>query len=680
MPALTTRPPPAAPPPAAAVRTLPTAAQLAAGTTVQLRRNGALSEPLTLADAARHRRIALSSLEAVWEALWRLGAPTAGVLSRVPAAAVAELSATSVAQVNRAIPLLREFGLIRRRGRRRGAWDTTIPALVAHAAADNDALDALWQATPAPGQRLDRAVPASARRVAADVGDVDPAARVPPPALACTELPVCDLAAVTELVVLAVGPQARNQSWQGDIAAALRAGWSPRALAAELTRDLRRVRNVAAVCRDRLMVVIGRVPEAHRHCCGDWVEPQPAPGHGDRRPAPWHTHPPRSAPAATAVDVTAAGEAAVEAFEPVVASQVALNRAHTRSTSRKDPVTTTPSPPVPSRFGGEPPTRQPTTVSKEAETLSSSIIAEAIEVADVRLRSEDRARAITVLADELDRDPRPLGDLELRLDAVLGLVAGTGSARSASKVVMWRLDNPDERGVVVAKYRAAAAKVGVGGLSEPCAAAVMAAHGDRVAAAAAERAAADRAREAEQLARIDRRQREDAEAEQARQAERAATVRSAGAALRSRSEAVLGRPLHPQVAAVAERLVDTPAGAAATVLRRFARSAELAEDLAVLAQAAGLVAELSAMPVMVLPQGPLRRALARFRQMPGPLSEAVRRAQMPPTSPPSRSEAAELDPRDIDAALTEAAANPGLDAVSRRAWGEWLIAARTLRR
>ena len=678
MPTLTTQPPPTATTPTAAVRVAspPRAVQLAAGTTVQMRRDGSLTDPMTLPQAARHRRIALASLEAVWEALWQLAVPTAGVLSRVPAAVVAQIADKSIAQVNRSIPLLRAFGLIRRRGRRRGAWDTTIPALVAHAAADNDALDALWQAATAPTR--DRVIPRSAARIAAAAGDVDHAAHITPEPLACAAVPLCDLAAVTELVVLAVGPQARNQSWQGDLAAALRAGWSPRALATELTRNLDTARVVPSVCRDRLMVVIGRVPQAHRHCCGEWVEPQPPPGHGDPHPVPWHSHPPRRSPAEPERPPADVGPVE-EPPASVVMAQIAHNHANTRTTSRKDSHRTSLSPPNPPTTGGETQQQPPPAASEAAETLSNAILTEATELRCVRLRRDDRVEAVATLARQLDDADADLDSLDLRLDTLLGLIAGTSTVDRPAKILMWRVRNPTDRARIAARYRPAVDRLGAAGLSEPAAAAVASAHARRVAARVAVQALHDREREAAQLAELEQQQARAArqaavDADRRRQDRQQAARRLCDAA-----EGLLGRALNPAVPPIAERIVLAPPPAAGAALRRHARDAVLAADLAALAAAAGFAADLIALPVLILPQGALRRALSAHAAHRGDLLRAVCAGEPPPAAA-DPAIAAALDPADIDAALTAAAASDALDTDQRRAWGEWLIAARIMRR
>ncbi len=652
-------------------RVVPRAVELAAGTTVAQVRSAALTEPVDLAAAARHRRVALDVVEGVWAAMWQLAAPTAGVL-RIPAAQLGRHAGASVAQVNRVIPLLRDFGLISRRGRRRGAWTTTVHALVDAAASDHAALTAAWQRPAA------KPISAATRQEARSVAPLS--ATAPPDGTACPAPQPCDLAAVADVIMPIVGVQVRNHSWQADIAAALELGWSPQQLATELTRDLGDARDVRRVCRHRLMVVIGRVPARHRHCCGQWVQPQPPPGHGERHQPPWLTHLPGQAP----VDTAAEG-----ADDRVVAPEVAHNPRETRTTSRKDLLDTHASPPQTPPPSGENATKSTTATGSDyaplaLRTLSADIVAEAVQILRVDVAATAQAPLASRLAAQLDAQGADADDEHVRLDVTLGLVAGTSGTRDPVRVLAWRVNHPDERAAQAARYRAAARHVGGTQLGEPCAAEAFALHDRRLEAAREVRAqrALERSSRTVDLAA------ERARSEQAARTRRAAADRQqltrAAAQLQAGAEKLLGRSLRAGAARICGELVGQPAAAIAAVLRRQVRQQSAhVEDLAAVVMAAGVADELLRLPTIMFPAGRLRDAVAGPAQGtaagPGSLTQAVRAAAPPPAVPPTVDQAAAADLGDIDAAIAAAGVPGTMPAVRRREWAAWLIALRNVR-
>ena len=662
------------------MRVVPRAAELAAGVTVPVVRAGALSEPVDLASAARHRRVAADAVEAVWAAMWQLAAPTAGVL-RIPAAQLARRAGASVAQVNRVIPLLRDFGLISRRGRRRGAWTTTIHALVDAAASDQEALAAVWEQPAGPQ------ISAATRREAHATGRLS--AHAPAGSTACGAPRPCDLSAVADVVAPIVGVQVRNHSWQGDMAAALELGWSPQQLATELTRDLDDARDARRVCRHRLMVIIGRVPARHRHCCGQWVPPQPPPGHGDRHQPPWLTHQPAASPTADVTPAVRREPADVEAVAPTVASTVAHNPGEPRTTVRKESKNTDAPPPQTPPTGGEQalkktPTPSTTRIPAHVVTFSEAIVADAIAILSLQVPASARTAMTARLAAQLDLQHGDPGDEQLRLNLTLGLVGGTAGTRDPARVLGWRVAHPLERTRVAARYRAAGRAVGGTQLGEPGAAAAFALHEQRLAATAAERSAHTLERNAALTA---------AAAEQARVARLAAAeqdqqarqARDAQAAqLRRRAQQSLGRVLGADASAWCSEIAGLPAAAVAAMLRRKTPLSQATiEDLVALFDSAGIAGELLQLPSIVFPAGPLRAGVAALvtpsGPRHGPLTRAVLDGEAAPTRPATAAQGGQADAADIDAALAAAGVPGRRPAAQRRAWGAWLIDLRTIR-
>lgn len=684
--------------------------RLAAGRQEQLRCTGGFTVPLSLAEATLERGVSLGTLQAAFDALCALcqRSPTR-VFARVSAAQVAAAADISVTRVNRAVPLLAAFGLIVRRPRHRGAWETTVPALVEAAAAGEGTLDRLWaQPAAEPGPPQWR-VPAAVADAASWVR-MDPAALEPQPTRSCPCRPRCDLGEIIEQLVAVIGPQARDRSWQDDLHAGLAAGFSAQFLLWELTRDMHDARSPAAVARTRLHGLLGRAKRRSRHACSDADQHAAAVSWHNQAVAALGAHQAASeatqgAPAQAlateragfvrerdhvrrrglaqgAAAKPAASLRAREATEPVpVAADpeaVEVDPAEYRETNRKDlnndlllresPPQT---PPHPTDDGGP-------NAETAASNFALSVTDEAAEILGERITGQVRLRC----AGAVDRFVAGTSERE-RLAAVLGLVVGTQGAGSPWRLAMWRAWHPEDAARKASPF-VALIEAGLGNtIRDP--AGWLAAENHRVRVLQRQRGLAEQSqRRAEQLAEgADARARAAAAAvERDRDAGLEARAAAAQEAL-AQAERRLGRPLHPAVA----RTAPLAAGAELVlVVRRLVRVLSripgLEADAAALLVGSGrwenLPAELATLPAMVMPAELAERLSAAAGPLGGDGAGAptVSAGSLSGVAAAGSSEdvrafMAGLNPAtvarsEIDAAITAAAANELLSAQARR--------------
>ena len=571
--------------------------RLAAARRVQLRCAGGVTEPLAIQQACLERGVSTATLQSAFDAICVLcqRSPTR-VFCRVSAAEVAALDAAlSVTKVNRAVPLLAAFGLIVRRARHRGPWETTVPALVDAAAAPEGSLDELWDQPTAEAGLPPWPVPASVAEAASWVR-MPEAALEAQPTRSCPCRPRCDLGEVIEQLVAVIGPQARDRSWQDDLHGALSAGYSAQYILFELTRDMHDARAPGGVARCRLYGMLGRPRRTTRHVCSDadqhaaavsahcqaltarqadWraAEPLPGPSRGDvlaERPgfalerkhyqaAEVRRRADSAKPAATAVVPTGP-------VTPLVNGAVGIDTAEYRETSRKDlkdaqsPPQTPPHPTTLTTPSEEPIAQN----SEQPSAWALAVVDEAAAIKSVEPSDRTRHRLAVQIAAHHERH-----DESAHLSAVLGLVAGTQAVRWPLRVMSWRAAHPSEAARYAGPMMALVA-AGLGdSIRDPDAWLAVHHSTNRRAAARALRAR-ESERRAEELA--DRGQRSAAAESEAAGHEAAAREQRA-AGLTDAARALLGRRLHPAV----ERLVPFAAGS--SLLLAMRRAVRLLGDI-----------------------------------------------------------------------------------------------------
>ena len=695
-------------------------ARLARGRVVQLRCAGGVTEPLTIQQACLERGVSLPTLQSAFDAICVLcqRSPTR-VFCRVAAADVAALDpGLSVTKVNRAVPLLAAVGLIVRRARHRGPWETTVPALVDAAAAPEGSLAELWDQPAAEAGLPQWPVPASVAEAASWVR-MPEAALQAQPTRSCPCRPRCDLGGIVEQLAAVIGPQARDRSWQDDLHSALSAGYSAQYILFELTRDMHDARAPGGVARSRLYGMVGRPRRSSRHACSDADQHAAAVSWHCQalaaREADWQAAEPPLGPSretvvaerpgfarerkhhraaemdrrADSAKPAIAAKSRRDASTPQVAVGVEVADAEYRETSRKDlsnvksPPQTPPQAITPTHIAEEPSAES----SAQPSAWALTVIDEAAAIKHVAPSSRVRRRLAAQISAQHEHH-----DDHAHLAAVLGLVAGTQSARSPLRVMAWRAAHRDEAQRYAGPMLALVA-AGLGGtIRDPDA--WLAAHHSANRRAAA-RAVGERESQwrGEELARGEQRwitpPATGLEHEADGRERRAAEVSQA-------AENLLGHRLHPAVAQLA------PLAANSSLLLAMRRAVRVLggvpgveSEIAAVLTAAGrwddLEAALGELPRSVVDPAiaravshaaasgsrPVVRRVAAGQKGDGPSAALAAAAESLEDAAletfVAKLDVTALNRNDIGAVITALAVNPLLSSAQRRSWSARLL-------